>query len=246
MTFKVLILGGTSEGRRLAERLDGAALLSYAGRTVNLQRPSLPHRVGGFGGVEGLTRFLRDEAFEAVVDATHPFAAQMSRNAAQACRLAAIPLLRFEPPAWERVAGDDWTEVPDIPAAARLLAPPGPPARRIFLSIGRLEVASFQIAPQHDYLIRAIDPFDPGLPQARVLTARGPFQLEDEQRLLQHERIDLLVSKNAGTPSTYPKLEAARRRAIPVIMVQRPLLPAAETVGALADAIAWLERLRGV
>ncbi|HKU40904.1 MAG TPA: precorrin-6A/cobalt-precorrin-6A reductase, partial [Polyangiales bacterium] len=136
MTLRVLILGGTSEGRELAERLSRepryAALLSFAGRTESLQRPNLPHRVGGFGGVPGLCEFLRRERFDALVDATHPFAAQMSRHAVQAAERMRTPLIRLERPAWRAEPGDDWQLVPDMPSAARAL---GEPPRRVFLSI---------------------------------------------------------------------------------------------------------------
>jgi precorrin-6A/cobalt-precorrin-6A reductase len=244
MTLAVLILGGTTEGRLLAERLAGdarfQALLSFAGRTQSLERPGVPHRVGGFGGIDGLEAFLRD--YDALIDATHAFAAQMSLHAVAAAARTGTPLLRVERPAWQPVAGDDWHEVPEMEAAARAL---GPRPRRVFLSVGRLEVAAFAAAPQHDYLVRAVDPFDPGLPHARLLCARGPFTLEGEIALLRAEGIEVLVSKNAGTPATYAKLEAARQLGVPVVMVARPALPAARTVSTLDEALRWLEALHG-
>jgi precorrin-6A/cobalt-precorrin-6A reductase len=243
MTFKVLILGGTSEGRllgqALAEDARYEALLSFAGRTANLVKPGTPHRVGGLGGIQGLTSFLRTHGFHALIDATHAFAAQMSRHAVAAAEHSKIPLLRVECPAWRETQGDLWTHVPDMQAAALAL---GERPKRVFLSVGRLEVDAFREAPQHDYLVRAVDPFDPGLPHARVLAARGPFAREGELRLLREERIDVLVSKNAGTAATYAKLEAARELGLTVIMVARPELPPAHTVSTVSEALAWLEQ----
>jgi precorrin-6A/cobalt-precorrin-6A reductase len=248
MSLKILILGGTAEGRRLAERLARDArfelLLSFAGRTASLVAPGVPHRVGGFGGAAGLAAFLRQGGFRALLDLTHPFAARISANAVLAAHEADVPLLRLSRPAWHARPGDRWIDAPDMSAAARAL---GSAARRVFLSIGRLELAAFCAAPQHHYLVRAIDAFtlpDP-LAHARLLLARGPFDLAAERALLERERIELLVSKNSGTDATYAKIEAARALGLPVVMVRRPPLPACDEVSTLAAAQAWLERLQG-
>jgi precorrin-6A/cobalt-precorrin-6A reductase len=242
---KLLILGGTRHARALAEQLAGDArydaLLSFAGRTASLQRPAVPHRVGGFGGADGLAAFLRDGAFRALIDATHAFAARISNNAVLAAAGARVPLLRVEQPAWSRQAGDLWHEVADMAAAAALLRDRSP--ARVLLTIGRLEADAFAIAPQHRYLIRAVDAFSTALPDARLLLARGPFELAGERALLEREAIDLLVSKNAGTAATSAKLEAARALGVPVIMVQRPALLPAETVTSTSNALAWLARV---
>jgi precorrin-6A/cobalt-precorrin-6A reductase len=244
MAFRVLILGGTSEGRRLAEELTRrpgyAATLSFAGRTQSLEVAPVRYRVGGFGGVPGLVEYLRRERCQALVDATHPFAAQMSLHAVRAAELTATPLLRVECPQWRPVEGDLWTTVADMSEAAAAL---GERPRRVFLSIGRLEVGAFRVAPWHDYLIRAVDDFVPDLPRARVLAQRGPFELDAERELLERERIDVVVSKNAGTPATYAKLAAARTLGLPVILVARPPLPAAHTVEHIESALGWLHAL---
>lgn len=244
MALKILVLGGTGEGRLLAEQLARDprydSLLSFAGRTSSLVRPTLPHRVGGFGGAEGLADFLRAGAYQALVDVTHPFAARISSNAVAAARAADVPLIRLSRPAWERRPGDDWIEVSSMAEAARAL---GDPARRVFLSIGKQELAAFAPAPHHHYLVRAIDQIPLTLPHAKLLSARGPFALHDELQLLQSERIELLVSKNAGTAATYPKIQAARMLRIPVIMVQRPLVPAAHEVQTLDELTQFLEAL---
>jgi precorrin-6A/cobalt-precorrin-6A reductase len=244
MKRKVLVLGGTSEGRELAERLAGDArfetLLSFAGRTASLQRPNVPHRIGGFGGAQGLADFLRREQLDALVDATHPFAAQMSAHAVRAAELTRTPLIRLERAAWQPQAGDRWQLVPDMLAAAHAL---GPAPRRVFLSVGRQELQAFQAAPQHDYLIRAVDAFEPLLPRARVLAARGPFALPDELELLEREAIEVVVSKNSGTAATYPKLAAARSLGLPVVMVERPVLPPAQLAHSLAEIVAFLHAL---
>jgi precorrin-6A/cobalt-precorrin-6A reductase len=245
MTFKVLILGGTSDARRLAERLRDApgyaTLLSFAGRTSSLQRPNLPHRVGGFGGVSGLAEFLAAEQFDALVDATHAYAAQMSRHALEAAERTRTPLLRFERPAWRAEAGDRWIEVADMTAAARALPTE---SSRVFLSVGRQEIAAFRAALQHRYVVRAIDQFDPGLPQARVIAARGPFDLDAELALLRSEQIAWLVSKNSGSPETHPKLMAARALQLPVIMLARPAALPSARCETLDEALAWLSAQR--
>jgi precorrin-6A/cobalt-precorrin-6A reductase len=241
VAFKVLVLGGTSEGRLFAEELAGDVrydvLLSFAGRTASLKPSAAPYRVGGFGGAAALAAFLRTGGFGALIDATHPFAARMSENAVIAADAARVPLLRIEPPAWTKADGDTWIEVADMHEAARAL---GQTKRRVLLTIGRLEIDPFRAAPQHRYLVRAVEPFPIPLPDARLLAARGPFERAAERRLLEQEAIDVIVSKNAGTPGTYAKIEAARELALPVIMVQRPRLLPAETVATRDAALPWL------
>jgi precorrin-6A/cobalt-precorrin-6A reductase len=246
MILKVLILGGTTEARLLADRLaaDGRfeLLLSFAGRTADLQLPATPYRVGGFGGAPGLAGFLERERFSALVDATHPFAARISKNAVEAAQSLDLPLIRLERPEWKPQPGDRFIEVSDMDAAARTLTPD---PQRVFLSIGRQEVGAFRAAPQHDYLIRAVNAFDPGLPRARVILARGPFQLESELELLEKEAIEVVVSKNSGTNATYAKILAARKLGLPVIMVGRPKLPEAEVAHTLEELVSWLDALHG-
>jgi len=241
MKLRVLILGGTTEGRVLGERLASDprfdVLLSFAGRTASLQRPAVPHRIGGFGGAQGLAGFLSEERFDALIDATHPFAAQMSSNAVSAVERARVPLIRFEREAWRAVRGDRWSSVESMAEAAAAI---GAEPRRVFLSVGRTEVGAFGAAPQHAYLIRAVDTFVPALPQARVLAARGPFTLAGELELLMRERIELMVSKNSGTEATVAKIHAARELGLPVVMVERPALPEAQLAHALEDVEAWL------
>lgn len=242
--MKVLILGGTTEASALAQRLAGDTLydatLSFAGRTANIAAPSVSTRVGGFGGMEGLVRYLQDRAVAAVVDATHPFAAQMSAHAVAAARIACVPLLRLERPQWHPEASDRWIDVSDMAEAARVL---GKAPCRVFLPIGKLEIGAFASTPQHFYLIRAIDAFEPPFPHCRVIAARGPFAVEAEQKLLASERIDIVVSKNSGAAATVAKIIAARNLELPVVMVARPVLSPAETVRDVSQALDWLHRL---
>src|ERR1700710_1527222 len=113
--MRVLILGGTSEARGLAELVarspDIRAMLSLAGRTRTPHPQPIATRIGGFGGIDGLCDYLQAERIDRVVDATHPFAAQMSRHAAAACARAGIPLLILSRPPWQQQPGDVWTEV---------------------------------------------------------------------------------------------------------------------------------------
>ncbi|WGD32072.1 cobalt-precorrin-6A reductase [Ancylobacter sp. WKF20] len=244
--LRVLILGGTGEARDLATVLAGrpefTPSLSLAGRTRNpLDLPGAV-RSGGFGGAEGLAAHLREARIDALIDATHPFAAIISANAARAADMAGVPLLALARPAWEETPGDRWTPASDITeAVARLGVTP----RRVLVALGRNEVRALEAAPQHHYLVRSIDPVEPPLavPQARYITARGPFPLEDERALLIANRIDAVLSKNSGGPATYGKIAAARELGIEVVMVARPPRPPVETVGSVAEVIAWLERL---
>ncbi|HEY4345508.1 MAG TPA: cobalt-precorrin-6A reductase [Parvibaculum sp.] len=245
MASKILILGGTSEASALARHIAGderfEPLLSFAGRTQNIPAQPVPHRVGGFGGIQGLRDFLKRSDFAALIDATHPFAAQMSTHAAAAADAIGMPLLRLERAGWEKQEGDKWIDVVDMDAAARAL---DITPRRVFLTIGRLEVGSFIAAQQHDYLIRVIDDFTPpaGL-RSRVIAARGPFTVADERQLLRAENIDIVVSKNSGGDATAAKLVAARELGIAVIMVARPVLPVVVTLDSVDAVMDWLARI---
>ncbi|WP_159999188.1 cobalt-precorrin-6A reductase [Roseomonas sp. 18066] len=243
--MRVLLLGGTTEGAALARALaDDArfqATLSLAGVTRAPRPQPLPTRIGGFGGVEGLAAYLRDERIEALLDATHPFAAQMTRNAAAAA--GGLPLLRLDRPAWRAQPGDDWHEFPDMPALVESL---GETPRRIFLTIGRKELAPFQAAPWHHYVVRSVDPPPPGLlpPHATLITATGPFALDDELALLRGHRIALVATKNSGGAATEAKLQAARRLGLPMRLLARPLPPPGlAVVHDVAAALAWLHDL---
>lgn len=241
---RVLILGGTTEAsvlvRRLAEQYPNLeAILSFAGRTAAPQHTSGNVRIGGFGGAEGLVRYLRRENIDAIIDATHPFAARMRWNAAEACDVANIPRLRLERRPWLRHAGDIWHEVPDIDQASAALAW----SQRIFLTIGRQELAAFEGYTAKWFLIRAIEPPElaPPLP-GEILLARGPFTVEGEIDLLTTRRIDTIVSKNSGGSATEAKLIAARQLGIKVVMVERPPNPPGPLVPSLAEALDWLRQ----
>jgi precorrin-6A/cobalt-precorrin-6A reductase len=240
---RILILGGTTEARQLAERLaprsDLDVRLSLAGRTSNPVPHPVPVRVGGFGGAEGLAQYLETERIARLIDATHPYAAIMSQNAVQAARLAGVPLLALRRSAWQPVAGDRWTEVADTRAAARAL---GDVPRRVFLALGRNEIVAFEAAPQHFYLVRSVDPVEPPLavPHAAYIQARGPFREEDDRALLATHAIDVVVSKNSGGGAAYGKIAAVRALNIEVILLRRPALPDVPAVERIEDAVAWL------
>ncbi len=221
------------------------AILSYAGRTENPRPQPLPVRVGGFGGSEGLAQFLDREGIGRVIDATHPFAARISRNAIAACAAARVPLLALERPPWQPGPGDDWQEVPDLEAAVQRLD--RPPAR-VFLAIGRQHLATFAGRPQHHYLLRLVDPPEAPLPLPRctVEVARGPFDADADRALLERHAITLLVAKNAGGAGAEAKLIAARALGLPVIMVSRPPLPPRLTAATIEEAMAWLHADLGV
>lgn len=244
--LRVLILGGTGDSAGLAARLMDDAqfevVSSLAGRT---QQPTAllgAVRTGGFGGSAGLVEYLQTEEIQVLIDATHPFAAQMSWQAAAAAAAVGLPFLRMVRPAWQRVEGDRWIEVATIEAAVQAIPTT---ATRVFLTIGRQQLAPFAALTQTWFLMRSIDPpaIDLDLPWGKILLDRGPFTLEQERELLQAQRIEAIVSKNSGGPATYAKIEAARELGIPVVMVQRPAMPDGETVTDVEGAIAWLKSL---
>jgi len=241
--MRVLILGGTSEASALAQLLAGdrrfEATLSLAGRTTSPRTQPIATRVGGFGGADGLARHIEEQVVEAMIDATHPYADQMSANAVAASRRTGVPLASLVRAPWQAEQGDDWNDVPSTEAAASAL---GTTKRRVFLTVGRQELHVFAAAPQHRYVARLIEaPQQADLPPDLVLLRqRGPFDLEAERRLLGDEKIDVMVSKNSGGSATYPKIEAARQLGLPVIMIARPDKPAGHVVASPTEAMAWL------
>lgn len=213
---------------------------SYAGRTRAPGVQPLPTRIGGFGGAEGLAAWLRTECITHLVDATHPFAAQMSRNAVLAAQTTGLPLIALERPAWEAGPGDSWTHVPDTAAAVAAL-PEG--AARVFLAIGRQTLAPFAARPENTYLLRLVDPPEAPLPLPRteVVIARGPFDVAGDTALLRDHRIDLIVAKNAGGAGARAKLDAARALGLPVVMTARPALPERAVVATAEEVMRWLD-----
>ena len=244
MAERLLILGGTAEGAALARGAADIAGLtvvsSLAGRTRAPATLPGETRVGGFGGVPAMAEYLRETGTTLVVDATHPYAAAISHNAAEACAAAAVPRLTLVRAAWTPEPGDDWIEVDDADAAA---AKVGEVGTRAFLTIGRKEIGAFAGLDGVWILVRLIDPLDAPLPLANgeVIHGRGPFDIVDERALLAAHRIDVVIAKNSGGDATYAKIAAAREAGLPVIMIRRPALPDDETVDDVAAALIWIE-----
>lgn len=248
---RLLILGGTTEAAALAEaahRRPGLRIInSLAGRTLKPTPLPGETRVGGFGGAEKMADYLRQAGIDLVIDATHPFAAEISRNAAEACAGRNVPRLLLARPQWQRQPDDRWIEVDDVEEAAASLPKVG---LRAFLTVGRKALQTFAGDAGAWFLVRVIDPpIDPsgGVPtlgNCEIIGGRAPFAQADEMALMRKYRIDVLVSKNSGGVATYPKIAAARKLNLPVVMVRRPALPAGPRVESVEDALAWLEAPR--
>ncbi len=243
-------MGGTTEASLAARALADTgvdAVFSYAGRTDAPAQQPLPIRVGGFGGVQGLVDYLQREGMTHVIDATHPFAAQMSRNAYAACEALGLPLLSLQRAPWLAGAGDDWHHVGDI--AGTVAALPIAPAR-VFLAIGKQNLAPFAALRQHHFLLRLVDaPAAPPLPNCSIVIAKGPFDVAGDTVLLAQHRITHIIAKNAGGQGASAKLEAARALGLPVVMIARPDAPLRDTVDTIKAMMDWLAHhnaLRGV
>ena len=219
------------------ERID--AIYSYAGRTQIPLGHSLPTRIGGFGGATGLSDYIRDERITHVIDATHPFAAEMSRHAVEACAAADVPLVALERAPWSRTTGDTWIEVADIAGAIDRLPEQ---SARVFLAIGRQHIAPFAVKPQHAYTLRFVDAPDGTLPlpEAELIVSRGPFTLEGDRELMRSRGIQWLVARNSGSTGARAKIDAARELGLPVIMIARPALPERARVESVEEVLAWL------
>ncbi len=240
--MNVLLLGGTTGATELAKALalkGIKATFSYAGRVQALNPQPLPTRVGGFGGVTGLVDYLKAERITHLVDATHPFAAQMSRNAVAASNQTGVQLIALERPPWVPVHGDQWTKVPDETAAVAAL--PKVPAR-IFLAIGRRGLAAYRARPEHWYLSRVIEAegTDFPLPRGTMIEGRPPFSEMGETALLTDHKIELIVAKNSGGTGGRAKLLAARSLGVPVLMIERPVVPTRDSVETPEHVLAWL------
>ncbi|QBY01677.1 cobalt-precorrin-6A reductase [Rhodophyticola sp. CCM32] len=242
MIPNLLILGGTTEATALARAVAEAGIagiVSFAGRVARPVRQPLPQRVGGFGGVSGLAAYLQDQDITHVVDATHPFAAQMSRNAIAACAQTGVPLVALTRAPWLPRPGDAWTHVADIAGAVAAL---DHPRKRVMLAVGRMHLAEFAPNPQHVYLLRLVDApgFELPLPHTEVLVSRGPFTQAEDEALMQAHSIDVVVSKNAGGTGAYAKIAAARALGLPVIMIGRPFIPVRQEVTTPAQVLNWV------
>jgi precorrin-6A/cobalt-precorrin-6A reductase len=232
----VLVLAGTSEARALIEALvarDVDVVASLAGRTAEAAPLPCPMRVGGFGGVDGLVRELRERGITALVDATHPFADEMPLHARDAAGIAGVPHLRLLRPAWEPEPGDEWIEVGDVRAAAATLRP----GDRAFLALGRQELDAFRHLDGVELVVRAVDEPPPG-PWHAVVRGRGPFGIDEERSLLAEHAIDVLVTRNSGGPRA--KLDAAREAGRRVVLLRRPVPPDVPTVPDVDGVLAWL------
>jgi len=239
-TDRVLILGGTAEARELAGELSATGVRVISSLAGRVARPRLPVgevRMGGFGGPEALARWIHDHGIVAVVDATHPFAERISASATAACSSAGVPLLRLERPGWSERDGDRWYWVDSLETAADTIPRLG---KRVLLTTGRQGLRAFAGVDAAWFLIRCVDPPAPPLPaDHELIIDRGPYTLPSELTLLDTHAIDLIVTKDSGGHHTVAKLNAARARDLPVIIIQRPTRPTAPAVATVEEAADW-------
>ncbi len=240
--MRALILGGTSDANLLADAVARAgldAIYSYGGRTLAPAKQPLPTRIGGFGGASGLAEYIRREEITHVVDATHPFAAEMSRNAVAACATTGVQLIALERAPWIKAPGDNWIEVPEVASAVAAL----PDERaRVFLAIGRQHIAAFGAKPQHAYTLRFVDSPNGALPfpDSDIIVSRGPFTLAGELEMMRSRRTEWVVARNSGGTGARAKIDAARALGLPVVMIMRPELPDRPRTESVAEVMQWL------
>lgn len=220
---RILILGGTKEAAEIAEKLVERpgfdVTTSLAGRTREPRPPAGGLRIGGFGGVDGLAEFIRNERLDLVIDATHPFAERISANAAAACAATGAPLLTLARPRWERASGDDWLIVPSLAAAAATI----PAGARVLLALGSQHLDAFSSRGDVRFIVRMVDPPErlPALPDHELILGRPSSEPDEEAQVLERCRITHIVCRNSGGAGAYAKIEAARRLSLPVIMIDR-------------------------
>jgi precorrin-6A/cobalt-precorrin-6A reductase len=240
----VLVLGGTAEARELAAALVQCepalrVVSSLAGRVARPRLPAGEVRIGGFGGPDGLAAWLQEHAVRAVVDATHPFAERISASAAAACERCEVPLLRLEREGWRPRAGDRWRWVADVDEASRSFEH----GARVLLTTGRQGLAAFAHRDDAWFLVRCVDPPQPPVPPHHELVLdRGPYTLEGELALIDAHGIDVVVTKDSGGAHTQAKLDAARERGLPVVVVRRPPRPDVPTLTTVDGALRWARR----
>ncbi|MQT33494.1 cobalt-precorrin-6A reductase [Pseudomonas helleri] len=218
---RILLLGGVTEALAIARTLSPQHVYSLAGvgRVPTDLRCEV--RVGGYGGAEGLAHYMGEQGIDLLLDATHPYAAQISQNAARAAALSGVPCWALRRPAWVPQAGDDWREVADWAELVQALKP----FQRPLFTLGREPLEHLDEIPEQQFwTLRALDVY-PGNERCDVIGARGPFRIEEERTLFEQRRIDVLISKNSGSSATEPKLEVARERGVPVLILKRPVLP---------------------
>ncbi|MFT0520422.1 cobalt-precorrin-6A reductase [Pseudomonas faucium] len=233
MSRRILLLGGVTEALAIARQLGPEHVYSLAGIGRVPQDLTCQVRVGGYGGAEGLAHYLREAGITLLIDATHPYAAQISRNAASAARAVGITCWALRRPAWQAQPGDDWREVADWAGLIEALKP----FHRPLFTLGREPLQHLdEIPPEQFWTLRALEAC-PGNERCEVIGARGPFQLDDERALFARRGIDVLVSKNSGSVATEPKLEVARELGVPVLILQRPTLPDVDLTFARADLL---------
>ncbi|KPY90409.1 cobalt-precorrin-6A reductase [Pseudomonas syringae pv. tagetis] len=239
---RILLLGGITEALAIARTLGPEHIYSLAGVGRVPSDLTCQLKVGGYGGAEGMAQYIGEQGVDLLLDSTHPYAAQISHNAARAARLAGIPCWALRRSAWQAGAGDDWREVADWAELTTALAP----FKRPLFTLGREPLQHLSEIPAHQFwTLRALDSY-PGNDRCAVIGARGPFVFEDERHLFEQRRIDVLISKNSGGHSTEPKLEVARDLGLPVLILKRPLLADVDrvfwTVGEVLEALGLEER----
>ncbi|MCB9992933.1 MAG: cobalt-precorrin-6A reductase [Hyphomicrobiaceae bacterium] len=241
--MKVLVFGGTIEAVEIANALverGHAVTTSVAGRSAEPAKPKGKLVTGGLGGAEGIAEFIVRNHFEHVVDATHPFAPGIGAQILEAVSRSGVPLVRYARPPFTEPANSHWWRVESAAQAAERI----PVGARVFLTLGRDSLEAFIRRRDVQFALRAIEMPDTSLPDNfDVVLATPPFSRSDELALMRKDRITHLVAKDSGGAMTGTKLEAAFMINVQVIMVDRPRLPNAPSVGSVTEVLAAFDRL---
>ena len=242
MIKKILIIGGTQEGNKLANYFKEHNLeyiISYAGVVEEVYKKKFKKRVGGFGGKIGIFNFIKQNKITHVIDASHPFSQKISLNTYNVCKSYNIPIITYTRKPWFERKNDNWIKVGDFNESADYLKGE---AKNVFLAIGKKNLQVFKKYPQHCYLLRVINNQDINnlFPNQKCIAYNSKLNVEEEIKILKKYKIEVIVSKNSGGNLAYNKIIAARKLKIPVVIISRPKSLRSKKIYTLESLLEWL------